>query len=190
MPASISGSEHAAIGGSAAVDLDAVARLAQDLGFGPRYRINLPLKSDGVYTISSTSMNGDTDLPGDERTVHVDRISGKVVAEVGFEDYSLLAKSMAVGVAVHQGSLGWWSIALDLLACSTVIFLCLSGTLLWWLRRPARTAWLPRPPGIAALPLRSSLTVLLLAMGIAFPLLGASLAGGLLGYALITRHIR
>ncbi len=63
-------------------------------------------------------MNGDIDRPGDERTVHVDRHSGEVVAEVGFADYSLLAKSMAVGIAVHQGSMGWWSIALDVLACT------------------------------------------------------------------------
>jgi uncharacterized iron-regulated membrane protein len=99
----------------------------------------------------------------------------------------VLAKSMAVGVAVHQGSLGWWSIALDVLACVTVIFLCISGTAMWWLRRPARAGWLPVPPRRVSLPLRSGLAVLLLAMGIAFPLLGAALLVALLGYFLIAR---
>lgn len=172
--------------GAHVMDLDAADRKAQELGFGPRYRINLPQDADGVYTISSTSMTGDIDRPGDERTVHLDRHSGEITAEVGFADYSFLAKSMAVGVAVHQGSFGWWSIALDVLACMSVIFLCISGTLMWWLRRPARAGWLPVPPRRASLPLRSSLTVLLLAMGIAFPLLGAALLSGLLAYALVS----
>jgi len=187
LPASAEEGDHTAHGGSAAVNLDAIDQLARASGFGPRYRINLPQGADGVYTISSTSMNGETDRPGDERTVHVDRHSGKVVAEVGFDDYSLLAKSMAVGVAVHQGSMGWWSIALDVLACTVVIFLCISGTLLWWLRRPARTGWLPVPPRRTSLPLRSGLTVLLLAMGITFPLLGAALVAGVIAYALLKR---
>ena len=98
-----------------------------------------------------------------------------------------MAKAMAVGVAVHQGSFGWWSIALDVLACMTVIFLCISGTAMWWLRRPARAGWLPVPPRVTNLPLRSGLTVLLLAMGIAFPLLGAALLAALLAYALVSR---
>ncbi|MBK6736488.1 MAG: PepSY domain-containing protein [Haliea sp.] len=120
------------------VNLDTVDALARDIGFGPRYRINLPQDADGVYTISTTTMTGDADVPGDERTVHVDRHSGEIVAEVGFADYSLMAKSMAVGIGVHQANMGWWNIAMDVLACAAVIFLCVSGTAMWWLRRPAR----------------------------------------------------
>jgi uncharacterized iron-regulated membrane protein len=196
MPASAPAHEHHASTSHATpsqapiaiASLDSVDRLARTLGFGPRYRINLPQQADGVYTISTTSMNGETEQPGDERTVHVDRRNGKVLAQVGFDDYSLLAKSMAVGVSVHQGSMGWWSIALDALACMVVIFLCISGTLMWWLRRPARSGWLPVPPRAAALPLRSSLAVLLLALGIAFPLLGAALACGILVRVSIARN--
>jgi uncharacterized iron-regulated membrane protein len=184
LPAS---TEASRLDGDAAINLDAIDQMARELGFGPRYRINLPQDADGVYTISSTSMSGEVDRPGDERTVHIDRYSGEIVAEVRFADYPALAKSMAVGVAVHQGSLGWWSIALDVLACITVVLLCISGTLMWWLRRPARAGWLPVPPRVSNLPLRSGFTVLLLAMGIAFPLLGAALLAALLAYALVSR---
>lgn len=178
---------HAGHAARAAVNLDTVNQLARDIGFGPRYRINLPQDANGVYTISSTSMTGDIDAPGEERTVHVDRHSGEIVAEVGFADYSLMAKSMAVGIGVHQANMGWWNIAMNVLACVAVIFLCVSGTLLWWLRRPAGSRALPVPPRIAGLPLRSGLTVLLVVMGIAFPLLGAALVAGLLVYALFGR---
>ena len=184
LPASTTVTGHS---GHAAIDLDAVDRMARELGFGPRFRINLPQDANGVYTISSTSMSGEVVRPGDERTVHIDRHSGEIVAEARFVDYPPLAKSMAVGVAVHQGSFGCWSIALDVLACMTVIFLCISGSAMWWLRRPVRAGWLPVPPRRASLPLRSGLTVLLLAMGIAFPLLGAALLAALLGYFLVVR---
>lgn len=173
----------------AVMNLDTVDALARDIGFGPRYRINLPRDADGVYTISTTTMTGDADVPADERTVHVDRHSGEIVAEVGFADYSLMAKSMAVGIGVHQANMGWWNIAMNVLACAAVIFLCVSGTLLWWLRRPAGSRPLPTAPKIAGLPLRSGLTVLLVAMGVAFPLLGAALLAALLvhGAMLIRR---
>ncbi len=174
--------------GQQTITLDTVDQLARTLGFGPRYRINLPLDAAGVYTISSTSMTGDIDLPGQERTVHVDRHSGEILAQAGFEDYSPLAKSMAVGIAVHQGTMGAWNIALNALACLALIFLCVSGTVLWWLRRPAQNRWLPAPPRIAGLPLRSGLTALLLLLGLALPLLGVTLVGGLLLYLLGRRY--
>jgi len=184
LPASNDVAGHAGHGAHTAIDLDAVERMARELGFGPRFRINLPQDANGVYTISRTSMSGEIDRPADERTVHVDRHSGEIVAQARFADYPLMAKSMAVGIAVHQGSFGWWSVALDVLACASVIFLCISGTAMWWLRRPAQARWLPVPPRASTLPLRSSLTVLLLALGIAFPLLGAALVAGLVIFAL------
>jgi uncharacterized iron-regulated membrane protein len=141
-PLPASAPEH---GGQVGVNLDTVVTLAQRLGFGPRYRINLPRDPNGVYTISSTSMNAEVDRPGDERTVHVDRHTGAVVAEVGFDEYTLLARSMAVGVAVHQASLGGWNIALNVAACLAVIFLVVSGTVMWWLRRPGQARRLPLP---------------------------------------------
>lgn len=189
LPASTAHAHPAGHDAHTVVDLDTVDKMARGIGFGPRYRINLPQGADGVYTISSTTMTGDAVAPGAERTVHVDRHSGQIVAEVGFDDYSFMAQSMAVGIGVHQANMGWWNIALNVLACLAVIFLCVSGTLLWWLRRPAGSRPLPVAPRIAGLPLRSGLTVLLVVMGIAFPLLGAALLAGLLlhGVMLIRR---
>lgn len=190
LPASTQHTRGAVPDAHVATDLDTVDEQARALGFGPRFRINLPQGADGVYTISSTSMTGDTDVPGDERTVHIDRHSGEIVAEVSYADYSLLAKSMAVGIAVHQANMGRWNIALNVLACLALIFLCVSGTLLWWLRRPPRASWMPVAPRIAGLPLRNGFTALLLLMGLAFPLLGATLLSGLIAHTLIARYRR
>ena len=78
------------------------APFARSIGFDGQFRVNLPAGEDGVYTISADSMDGDTVTPTRDRTVHLDRYTGKVLADVGFEDYSLAAKAMAVGIALHQ----------------------------------------------------------------------------------------
>ncbi|TWG95900.1 PepSY-associated transmembrane protein [Mesorhizobium sp. J18] len=43
---------------------------------------------------------------------------------------------MAAGIALHQGNLGWWNIALNLLFCSAIILMAISGVVMWWKRRP------------------------------------------------------
>ena len=48
-------------------------------------------------------------------------------AEAAFADYSLVAKGMAVGIELHQGDLGLWNAALNLLFCAGVALLCISG---------------------------------------------------------------
>lgn len=178
LPASGRHLEHGAHRG-APLGLDAIDRRARELGFGPRYRITLPRDSEGVYTIAATTMSGDITRPSRERTVHLDQYSGELVAEAGFADYSWLAKSMAVGVGVHQGNLGPWNALFNAAACLVVIFLCVSGALMWWLRRPARSAGLLAPPRPKALPSRNSLALMLLGCALLFPLLGLALLLGL-----------
>ncbi|GAB3279230.1 PepSY-associated TM helix domain-containing protein [Parahaliea aestuarii] len=152
---------------------------AEALGFGPRYRINLPADSEGVYTLSANTMSGDIRDPRHERTVHLDQYSGEVLGEVGFADYSLLAKSMAAGVGLHQGSLGPLNSAFNALACLVVIFLCFSGAWMWWLRRPSRVSGLRAPPRPLPPPGRNGMALILLLCGLAFPLLGLALLTGI-----------
>ena len=53
---------------------------------------------------------------------------------------------MAWGVAFHEGDLGLWNFGLNTLFCLAMIFLPLSGLLMWWIRRPERTLRLAAPP--------------------------------------------
>ncbi len=139
-PLPASGSTAGAMGvpAGAAVDLDSVAALAQQLGYVGQHRIALPQGQDGVFTISADTMSGDLQRPTGDRTVHVDRYSGRVLVDIGFDDYNGLAKTMAVAIALHQGDLGWWNALINLLACAAVVVLCVAGATMWWLRRPRR----------------------------------------------------
>lgn len=175
MPASGSDSGVRGIPANTPVNLNSIVPLAKTLGFDEQFRVNLPSGETGVYTISADSMDGDTNDPMGDRTVHIDQYTGKVLAEVGFTDYSVVAKSMAVGIALHQGDMGLWNIIANALICFAVIFLCVSGVVMWWIRRPAGALRLAAPPLPIALPFWKNAVFIGLLLSLAFPLVGITL---------------
>lgn len=174
MPAS--GSDVGATGvENGAVTLDTVDTLAREIGFDARYQLNVPQSETGVWTLSRDSMNTDSTDPMSDRTVHVDQFTGKILADVRYEDYSLAGKAMAVGIALHMGTLGLWSVVANTLVCLSVLFLCVSSVILWWKRRPAHAGRLSAPPMPKELPLWQGAVLVGLAVSMAFPMAGLAL---------------
>lgn len=171
-----SGSAAGALGLPAGepVNLDTVAAFARAIGFDQQFRINVPQSETGVYTISADSMDADTTNPMGDRTVHIDRYTGRILADIRFADYSLPGKAMAVGIALHEATLGWWNTALNLLFCLTVILLVVSGVVMWWKRRPAGSLGAP----LYARNYRVPVAILFLgvAVSLALPLTGVAIA--------------
>ncbi|MTI09050.1 PepSY-associated TM helix domain-containing protein [Curvivirga aplysinae] len=157
------------------IDLSSITDLAYRIGFGPKFRINLPESETGVYTITADAWDSDTTDPTADRTVHIDQYTGKILGEVGYADYSLMAKTMAVGTALHQGDMGLWNIILNVVFCLTVIFLCVSGIVMWWKRRPSKVGRLMAPPMPNNVPLWKGAVAMILLLSMAFPLVGVSL---------------
>ena len=122
--------------GAVAPDLDSVAALALAMGFQGQHQIALPQGERGVFTVSSDSMSGDSVDPTGDRTVHLDRYSGAVLADIRFAHYGALAKTMAVATALHQGDLGWWNALINLAVCAAVALMCAAAVRMWWWRRP------------------------------------------------------
>ncbi len=180
LPASGSVAGVAGVPAGQPVNLDSVAALAKQLGFTGQHHIQLPQSDTGVFTISADTMSGDLKNPTQDRTVHVDRYTGRVIAEAAFADYALVAKGMAVGIALHQGDLGVWNAALNLLFCAATVFLCMSGIVMWWKRRPARSWRLVPPPVPRDLPLWKGGALVMCGVALAFPLTGAVLLAVLL----------
>lgn len=187
----VSGSNAGAVGVPAGqpVTLDTVAALAKQLGFTGQHHIQLPQNATGVFTISADTMSGDLGAPTQDRTVHVDRYSGRVLAEAAYADYPLLAKGMAVGIALHQGDLGLWNAILNVLFCAAIVFLCVSGIVMWWKRRPARSSRLVAPPVPRELPLWKGGALVMCAVALAFPLTGAVLLAVLLLDGLVVSRL-
>ena len=173
LPESGSLAGRAAIAGP--VTLDAVAGFADSLGFRHRYQINLPKDQTGVWTVSHDSMSNDGPDPAADRTIHIDRHTGNVLADVRYADYSAYARAMAWGVAFHEGDLGWWNVALNTGFCLSMIFLAVSGLVLWWKRRPAGAFRLAAPPRPEDVPYAKGALLITLALSMAFPMLGLAL---------------
>ncbi|MGV2974177.1 PepSY-associated TM helix domain-containing protein [Roseibium alexandrii] len=189
MPASGSASGVSGTPEGAPVTIDSIADVAAAIGFNARYRISYPQGDTGVWTINQDTMSSDAEDPFSDRTVHIDQYTGKILASVGFADYSLAAKAMAVGIPLHMGLVGLWNLALNTLACLSVIFLCVSGVVMWWMRRPKGAALriiAPKTP--KNMPHWRGAMILMLFLSLAFPLAGVTLLTVLaLDYVLVKR---
>lgn len=174
MPTSGSTLGEKGIDPSLPITLDTVDRFARDSGFEGRYQLNLPQGETGVWTLSQDSMSYDTPSPMADRTMHIDRYSGKVLADIRFEDYNAFGKFMAAGNAIHMGTLGLWSLMANVLFCLSVITICISGYVMWWQRRPSKLntavtqkSGLNPPPSKGDIPW--GLAIILLIVSVIFP---------------------
>lgn len=175
-PMPVSGSAAGVAGVTAPlVTLDTVGALAREIGFDARYQLNLPQSATGVWTISRDSMSTDSTDPTSDRTVHIDQYTGNILADVRYEDYSLAGKAMAVGIALHMGTLGLWSVLANTVVCLSVLFLCVSSVVMWWKRRPAGANRLTAPPFPRELPLWQGAVLVGLGVSMAFPMAGIAL---------------
>ncbi len=174
-PLPASGSSEGADGVAGRVTIDTVDALAREIGFDARDQLNLPSGDTGVWTLSRDSMSVDSTNPTTDRTVHVDQYTGNVLADVRYADYSLAGKAMAVGIALHMGTLGLWSVLANTVVCLAVIFLCVSSLVLWWKRRPAKAGRLAAPPMPQEMPLWQGAALVGFGVSMAFPMAGVAL---------------
>jgi uncharacterized iron-regulated membrane protein len=164
------------------ITLDTVVALAKANQFAPGFNVSLPQDKTGVYTVSISPDN-----PIQERTLHIDQYSGKVLADVGWKDYGLVPKAVEMGISIHMGK--YFGIANQLLmfsACLMVIIVCVSAIILWWQRRPSGQIGAPAvPPFMQQWRLPLWIVAIL---GIIFPLVGVSLVTVLLLDYLVLPH--
>lgn len=114
--------------------LEQIMQQGQQLGFD-YFRVALPQTPNGVYTLMSVTTSGDVVDPRKDRTVHIDQYSGQVLADIGWQDYNPVAKSMAAGIALHKGQVFSWNLWLNTLACVLLAFSSLAGLVMWFKRR-------------------------------------------------------
>jgi uncharacterized iron-regulated membrane protein len=158
---------------SVKINLDQVTRIAAEQGFN-HFRVHIPADEQGVWTISATTMAGDLTNPLQERTLHLDRHTGDVLADLRFADYPLMGKAMTAGIPLHQGDLGLWNLLVNLIFSALVILMIVGGMMMWWKRRPHKTLSLSPPP---AQPTTSKVVVvLMLIAALCFPLSAAAIA--------------
>ena len=155
--------------------------LARDR-FGGGVRIFYPDAPNGVFTISYVP-----DKAEGQRTIHIDPGSGRILRNIGWSDYSPVAKAVEWGVMTHMGrEYGLPNQLANLVVCLLLVGGVVAGMVLWWRRRaPGR---LDAPALEASDRMPTTVKVMIGTIAILFPLVGASLvviwAGGALRKAL------
>lgn len=140
------------------------------------YSIIYPSNGEGVYTVAKTSNSGVTGLdvkPSEEATMYFDQYSGKLIDQVNYEDYGMLAKFFSWGIPLHEGHLfGWPNKLLNLVVCLAFLAVIVWGIRTWILRK--KKGELSAPPQISH-KISIPFIIFLILLGILMPLFGASL---------------
>jgi uncharacterized iron-regulated membrane protein len=179
---------HGADASGARITIDRAIRIAQAQGIGTQYVVSVPQDENGVWTIAATTMNKAARDPRQELTVHVDQYTGAVRQKIGWQDYGVGARAMAVSVPLHQGNFGGWNTALSAFFCLALVLLAFSGARMWWLRRPAMAFHLGAPRRAANTRVPAVVVATMTGIGIAFPLTGIVMVAVLiLDFLLIQR---
>jgi len=161
------------------ISIDSIIKQSQALGF-TQFQVFFPSGKTGVYTTSASSMSKDIENATDDRTAHFDQYSGKVLADIGYEEYSLAAKSMAVGISLHMGQWGIWNYIVNTLFCLSILLISITGVVMWWMRRPQGKMLLAAPQKPKNLKRWKQATWLLLPISLFFPLAAAAIVAVLI----------
>ncbi len=173
------GAEGAPGGSEGHISIDVAAAAAATEGLPAPYYILYPESETGVFSVLA-DMWGDKGQPAYtdvslERAVHVDQYSGDVVGRYSYDEYAPAARLVSQGIAIHEGqrfgTLNFWGSAAFCVAC---LFLCVSGPLMWWRRRP-QGGGIAAPRGRMPVMSKPLLLVALVVLGVFLPLFGVSL---------------
>lgn len=137
--------------------------------YGEGVRILYPQGPKGVFTVSYVP-----DKAEGQRTLHVDPGTGRVLGNVGWADYSPVAKAVEWGVMTHMGrQYGLANQLANLTVCLMLVGSVSAGLVLWWRRRPQGELGAPALQPGDRMP--SEVKALLAVLAVLFPLVGATM---------------
>lgn len=159
----------ASSGAPAMLNLDGAIAVAAANDAGSSCQVVLPASAHAVYTVSCFPAD-----PKQERTLHIDPHDGRIVREIGYNDYGPVARAISYGTSLHMGR--YFGVA-NQIVCAGIslglMTLAISGFVMWWKRRPARALGAPSYP--SALPPMRAWAFGLGTIGAIFPMMGATL---------------
>jgi uncharacterized iron-regulated membrane protein len=128
-----------------------------------------PPGDDMLWTVKSDIQNRPQQV-----TLRYDMATGRLVSRTGFAAKHPVDRIIGYGIAWHEGQLfGWINQLIGLLTAAMLTTLVVSGTVMWWRRRPQGTLGAPIPPRAPAR-MRGVAAIMLL-LALLLPLFAASL---------------
>jgi len=143
------------------------------------YALALPASPSGVLSAMTDRNRAFT-----RAYLHLDQYSGRVLADIRYDDFGFMGKFVLWGIIAHEGQLfGLLNQIANTLVCLGIILIAASGLALWWQRRP--TGQLAAPTSTASLP--KPVFFGTLALAVFLPLPAASLAALFLSDLIFSR---
>ena len=169
--------------GAEQISIDQVISEAKSRGYQGELNVKIPKNIRDTYAIQRNS-----DDPAERPSMHFDQYTGKVLAASDWNTVPLLAKSVTYGIKLHRGEyFGVWNLVLVLITTLVLIFMAVSGVVLWLQRRPKGKLGAPKPPRDYRQP--RWLIGTTLGFSVFMPLLGASLIVFILGDWIYTKSV-
>jgi len=131
--------------------------------------------ADGVEIVICTADGFDLGAPGIDSDTDPVRTHTPCDGSMQIHAAALPAPGPAVGITLHMGTMGLWSVQANTLVCLSVLFLAISSVVMWWKRRPAGTMRLAAPPLPRDMPLWQGAMLVALLVSLAFPMAGLTL---------------
>jgi uncharacterized iron-regulated membrane protein len=151
------------------IGLDKVVATFDGLGIRKGYIIDLPQDKEGVYSASIFP-----DQVRDERVIHLDQYSGKLLFDGGFKELGPVGKAIEFGISVHQGQeFGRINQLVMCATCLCIILMAVSAIVMWWKRRPLGSLGAPLYPADYRIP--RTILIIACVIGVIFPLVGLTL---------------
>jgi len=126
-----------------ALPLDEVIAIIERAQPETEFYLDLPNKKDDSFYVYA----GSSDHPSTLSQFYVDQYSGKVIGFGSWRQLTALHKIQLMSYPIHVGSLyGWPTKILALLVCLLIVAMGVTGTAMWWIRRPAGKIGFPQKP--------------------------------------------
>jgi uncharacterized iron-regulated membrane protein len=149
--------------------VDAIVAKVDASGLPKPYVLSLPAAPGKAWSAAYMP-----DKVENTRTLYLDGLTGKPLADIGYGDFGPAAKAIEWGIAVHQGQQFGLANRLVMLAgCIAVWLLGISAVVMWWKRRPRGR--LAAPPAPADRRAYGGLALVVVPLALLYPLVGASL---------------
>jgi uncharacterized iron-regulated membrane protein len=163
--------------------LDRVVGAIWPLGLAAPVLVAPPTGMGAPWTAKSDA----ADRP--QRTdLTLDGASGAILSRKDFAGRRLIDRVVGWGVAIHEGqAFGVANQLLNLFTATGLVLLTVSGTVMWWRRRP--DGMLGAPGGVHSRATGWAVAVPIVALGVLLPLFGASLIVVLVTERLVLRRV-
>ena len=117
--------------GAEQVSIDNVIFEAKNRGYKGELNVKIPRNKMDTYAIQRNS-----DDPSERPSMHLDQYTGRCWLLVIGKQYPYWQKSVSYGIKLHRGEyFGVWNLVLVLVTTLVLIFMSVSGVVLWLQRR-------------------------------------------------------